>query len=157
MNTVLIVLGCLIGFYILHRLLMNWQIDRSIDYMIENAEPYVQTPEDIERDNVFKMRYEKLKSKVYDTEDDLLFDLTAIHILNMIKDETDWTVNQEAFRVTERKSNKIKTRIKVSNPIMKDRVYEMNFTKNSPELIIENYESGSKMLDIFNSELDVLD
>ena len=156
MNTVLIVLGCLIGLYILHRLLMNWQIDRSIDYMIENAEPYVQTPEDIERNNVFKMRYEKLKSKVYDTEDHLLFDLTTIHILNMIKDETDWTVNQEAFRVTERKSNKIKTRIKVSNPIMKDRVYEMNFTKNSPELIIENYESGSKMLDIFNSELDVI-
>ena len=122
--------------------------------MIENAEPYVQTPEDIERDNVFNMRYEKLKSKTYDSEDELLFDLTTIHILNMIKDETDWTVNKGEFRIVEHKNNKIKTRIKVSNPIMKDRVYEMNFTKTNTPLIVENYEHGSKMLDIFNSDLE---
>ncbi|PTX58388.1 hypothetical protein C8N46_11433 [Kordia periserrulae] len=155
MNTFLIIIGILILFYILHRILMNWQINKSIDYFIENAETVTKTPEMIEKEEILKNRIEDLKKKNYHNELDLLYDLSSVYILEMLKDESGWTLNKNDFRIKRVNETELKTRLKISHFSGNERVYQINYTQGLQKFTdINNYKVGMKMLDIFCQELD---
>ena len=155
MSTFFIIIGILILFYIFHRILMNWQINKSIDHFMENAAIVTETPEMIEKEERLKKRLEDLKKKNYHNEFDLLYDLCSIYVLEMLKEESGWTLDKNEFRLKRIKDSDIKTRLKITHFSGSERIYQVNFTQGNQNFTnIENYEFTMKILDIFNSELD---
>lgn len=155
MKTFLIIIGALILFYILHRILMNWQIKRSIDHFIDNAETVTKTPEMLEREEILKNRIENLKQKSYQNEYELLYDLSTVYVLDMLKDESGWTLNKADFRIKRVNESELKTRLRISHFAGNERVYQINYTQEAEKLTdVNSYKVGMKMLDIFSQELD---
>ncbi len=134
---------------------MNWEINRSISHFIDNAETITKTPEIIEKEERLKKRIEVLKKKEYQNESDLLYDLSSLYILDMLKDESGWSFNKNDFRLKKVNKVELKTRLKITHFSGNERVYQVNYTQEIQNCIaIDNYKDGMKMLDIFSQELD---
>lgn len=148
------IIGLIILFFVLHRLLMNWQIKNAVKHLIDNAEQVIDSPETIAQKEIFKKYREDINKKKYENQSDLLFDLSTFYVMEMLKNETGWTFNKNDFNFKIISNKEIINRLKLKHLSNNHRIYTVKLELiESNELNANNYKFLSSSLDIFNNNL----